>query len=94
MRFLPVALLLAGCAASGAPPQHRMTPAETCDVNAVQGMIGKPATAELAAEAMRIAGARTLRWKVPGGAVTMDYRPDRLNATLDERSIVTGFDCG
>ena len=94
MRFVPIALLLAGCAPISEPTPHRLTPAETCDANAVEGMIGRPATAELGVEAMRIAGARSLRWKVPGGVMTMDYRIDRLNVALDERNIVTGFDCG
>ena len=65
-----------------------------CEASAANGLIGREASQELAAEALRLTGARGVRWKPPGAIVTMDYRPDRLNISLDERNVVTAFDCG
>lgn len=96
MRRSPITLFaiilpIAGCAAT---PEHPPRLAERCDVAPLQSMTGQAATAELAADAMRRVGARTVRWKTPNGAVTMDYRPDRLNISVDADNRVTGFDCG
>ena len=76
-----------------APPPSNPDAAK-CDTTALQQFVGQPATAELAAEALRLSGAKALRWKPPGAMVTMDYRPDRLNISTDEQNRVTGFDCG
>lgn len=66
----------------------------TCDAEAARGLVGQVATAELGAEALRLTGARGLRWIQPGQAVTMDYRPDRLNIELDAQNRVTEIRCG
>lgn len=94
MRILPIAFLLGGCAAATEPPVPPADPAAQCDIAPLQPMIGKTASAELATEAMRLSKARLMRWKIPGGVMTMDYRVDRLNIALDAQNIVTGFDCG
>ena len=93
MKVLPVALLLAGCAATTETPPTAAGSAK-CDAAPLKAMIGQPATAELAAEALRLSGSRTLRWKPPGAVVTMDYRLDRLNVSLDAQNKITSFDCG
>ncbi len=66
----------------------------TCNAAPVQGMIGRTATPELGAEAVRASKARTMRWIAPGTVVTMDYRIDRLNIHLDARNKVTRIVCG
>ena len=66
----------------------------TCDANRARSLVGRPATSELGAEALRLSGARTIRWMPPGAVVTMDYREDRLNIELDAQNRVTRFHCG
>ena len=94
MRLLALALLLGGCTTMTETAPPSAAPEEPCDTKALQPLIGQSATAELAAEALRLSGARALRWKPPGAMVTMDYRPDRLNISLDAQNRVTDFDCG
>ena len=65
-----------------------------CDSSRLGDLVGRAPTQELGAEAMRRSGARSLRWIRPGDAVTMDYRPDRLNVRLDASHRVEGFSCG
>ena len=65
-----------------------------CDSSSLGDLVGRMPTQELGAEALRRSGARALRWIRPGDAVTMDYRPDRLNVRLDARHRVEGFSCG
>ena len=98
LRLAASALLLAtaGCMTTpadedGPPP---VMGAGECDAAPAQGLVGQMATAELGAEALRVSGARTLRWIQPGQAVTMDYRTDRLNIKLDARNRVEAITCG
>jgi hypothetical protein len=65
-----------------------------CEADAAQSLVGRPATADLGAEALRLTGARALRWIQPGQAVTMDYRADRLNIKLDGENRVEEITCG
>jgi hypothetical protein len=87
----PAALAAIACApvpaASGVQTMN-------CDAARAQSLVGKPATAALGAEALRLGGARTLRWLRPGDIVTMEYREDRLNIELDPSSRVRAVRCG
>ncbi len=65
-----------------------------CNIEATRPLVGRPATQALGAEALRLSGARTLRWIRPGDVVTMDYRTDRLNIHLDGQGQVQRIDCG
>ena len=65
-----------------------------CNAARAQPLVGREATSELGAEALRLSGAGALRWIPPGGVVTMDYREDRLNIELDSRNRVTRIRCG
>ena len=89
--FALAALLTIGCATANQEPP----PGEGgCDATGLNGLTGRPASQELGAEALRRSGARTVRWIRPGDAVTMDYRSDRLNISLDAAGRVEGFNCG
>ena len=66
----------------------------TCSVQGLGELVGRRASQSLGAEALRLSGARSLRWIRPGDAVTMDYRPDRLNVNLDAQGRVDRFACG
>ncbi len=87
-----------GCAPVPPPDLNAEVPekgaAGRCDAGRVQKLVGQAATQALGAEAMRLTGAGGLRWIPEGSAVTMDYRPDRLNINLDRRNRVTRIHCG
>lgn len=86
--------LAGACTATAAEndvPEHG---AGACNAAPVQDLVGRPATQELGADALRRSGARALRWIGPGQIVTMDYRTDRLNIDLDGRGRVKALRCG
>ncbi|MFN2259627.1 MAG: I78 family peptidase inhibitor [Parasphingopyxis sp.] len=84
------AILLAACANSGGGGGD----AGSCDAEATSGLVGEQVSSELGQRAMRLSGADSLRWIPPDSAVTMDYRPDRLNIEYDRENRVTGIRCG
>jgi hypothetical protein len=90
------ALMLAGACVSMAPPPPPGPPPAggTCNAARAQGLIGRAATAQLGTEALRLTGARDLRWIGPDMAVTMDYREDRLNIETDAQNRVRTIRCG
>ncbi len=65
-----------------------------CDAVPAQALVGQPATQTLGAEAVRLSGATEFRWIPPDSAVTMDYRPTRLNVEYDQSNMVTAIRCG
>ena len=99
MRRLAFSLLLAaGCAsvptAGAEEPPAPETAAPGCDAARARHLIGRAQSEETAAEALRLTGARALRWLPPGTMVTMDYRPDRLNIDLDGSGKIINLRCG
>jgi Peptidase inhibitor I78 family len=82
------AFALIGCATIPSEP------AASCNADRLSGLAGRPATAELAAEAQRLSGAARLRWIRPGDVVTMDFSAQRLNIHLDAQNRVDHFVCG
>lgn len=99
LAIIGATVLIGGCATMTGEPPPPPPPAAApndaqCDADAAGGLIGREASQELAVEALRLTGARTVRWLPPGAIVTMDYRFDRLNISLDDRNAVTGFTCG
>ena len=101
MRMLLGAVFLTGaCAAVPPPPEpnqevpvHGET-GQVCDASKAAKLIGRQATAELGAEAIRLSGAGRMRWLRPGDMVTMDFREDRLNIELDPNNRVKAVRCG
>ncbi len=84
------AMLLAACATGGAGDGD----AGSCDADGARGLVGEQVSSELGQRAMQLSDARSLRWIPPDRAVTMDYRPDRLNIEYDRENRVTGIRCG
>jgi hypothetical protein len=66
----------------------------SCDADRARSLIGRPASSGRGAEAQRLTGGRGIRWIQPGQAVTMDYRPDRINIELDAKNRVVRIACG
>ena len=89
-------LMIGGCAA--VPPEVEDIPVHggegSCAEARAQPLVGRTATSELGAEALRLTGANMLRWMPPSAVVTMEYRPGRLNVHLDAQNRVTRFTCG
>ena len=96
MRTMSLGALAALAACAGGAPErvpHHGAIGE-CSAEAAQGLIGREATSELAAEALRLTGLRSARWLRPGQVVTMEYRADRLDISLDEGGRVARITCG
>ena len=100
MKPLLAGALLMTMACAAMPPDEGEEPRVVgeseyrCSDRGLQDLVGRAASRELGAEALRRSGARTLRWIRPGDMVTMDYRTDRLNIHLDARHRVERFACG
>lgn len=92
--LLLIPVLLAGCATTATDVAPVTAGPARCDMEPLKPMIGQATSDGTAAEALKLSGARTVRWKPPGAVVTMDYRPDRLNIALDAQNRIIAFDCG
>lgn len=92
MRLVGAALLMAACATPTEEVPERG--GGSCDSSKAQPLIGRARSAGLGAEALRLSGARTVRWIPPGAVVTMDYREDRLNLHLDGEGKLIRLACG
>jgi hypothetical protein len=88
--MIMAALVLAGCAT--APPAQ--AGAGKCDASKAQKLIGRTRSAKTGAEALRLSGAKSLRWIAPDAMVTMDYREDRVNLRLDSKNRLVAINCG
>ncbi|MCA1768682.1 MAG: hypothetical protein LC652_01585 [Halomonas sp.] len=94
-------LLLAGCAGLTSPPSHESAPPPPlvvsrgeCGAAQVQDRVGREYSAALGEAIHAESGAVAMRVIRPGEAVTLDYRPDRLNVRLDEGDVITEIGCG
>lgn len=94
-RLLPLIfpVLLAACAAGVAPvpvgPVVPSGPADTCGAGPYADMIGQEATA-----LERVLILRQVRVIRPGMAITMDFRPERINFDVDGAGRVVRIWCG
>ena len=96
MKALIIALSMLGPGCLTTPPEDK-APVHgegQCDAARAQDLIGRRRSTELKAEAMRLTGARTMRWIEPDSVVTQDYREDRLNIHVDADNKVIRFNCG
>ena len=75
-------------------PEHGVAAGKTCRVPDLERFVGKLATSAIGTEARNAAGAASVRWIRPDSQVTMDFRTDRLNITLDAQNRVVGIRCG
>lgn len=67
---------------------------ETCDIEAVQGWIGRQFSLASETALRQASGASTLRLLRPGQAISMDYQSDRLTIELDGADIILALRCG
>jgi hypothetical protein len=74
--------LLAACASAPPPAAVVDQSGGICRNTGLALFAGRPATAEVGKEILRVSGARALRWVRPGMMVTMEYREDRVTVWL------------
>lgn len=100
MRSAPLPLIalatLALCACVVVPPPEAAQPAvpAKCQTDKLEPFLGRTLTAPLADEIRERSGSRSVRVIMPNMAVTLDYREDRLNIHVDDKSVVTKLTCG
>lgn len=86
-------LALGACAMTGSGPGPE-TPPQACDAGDASVLVGGQRSEEAGRRALKLTGAKTLRWISPGTAVTMDYRTDRANIYLDGTGKIERVTCG
>ena len=67
---------------------------DACGASLVQSFVGLRANDTTREEVARRSGARDARWIEPNSAVTLDYRPDRINGELDADGVISTLRCG
>ncbi len=67
---------------------------DECGASLVATYVGLNATDQVKRDVAARSQAKSLRWIGPNDAVTMDYRPDRLNANLDANGRIVRLSCG
>lgn len=92
MRVAVLALALAGCAPVE-PPVSEFG-AGTCDATAARALAGRAVDDALVVEAKQLSRSKVARIIPSGTAVTMDYRTDRLNLTVDAKRTLLKVGCG
>ncbi|SFR97494.1 I78 family peptidase inhibitor [Yoonia litorea] len=90
MKRILLVLVLGACAELA--PQLPATPEvqdDTCNANTYADLVGRGATA---LERVLILGqVRVIR---PDDAVTMDFRPERINFMIDDENAISRITCG
>jgi hypothetical protein len=66
----------------------------TCHNETLAQFAGQPASPALGKRMLTASGARVIRWVPKGGAVTMDFRADRITAYLDGSNRIERASCG
>lgn len=96
--LVSAASLLAACSSTPVAPSTgtsgTTTPAGQCNADAVQWAVGKEGNETNINRVWRESGAGLLRPIGPNQAVTMDFRADRVNVTLDKDNRITRVSCG
>lgn len=90
-----VVLLLSVVACTTLPPSDAgPPPGGMCNAEAASSAIGHAATPDVVERAHVDSRSSVVRVIEPGQPVTMDYRGDRLNISVNERRAIVGLKCG
>ena len=93
--IVPLTLLaLSACNYDSEPEGPPPPPPGKCVADGLGSLTGKTRNEAVAKQALRLSGAKTIRWISPGMAVTMDFREDRLNFELDAQGKIVRAYCG
>ncbi|MFC0203791.1 I78 family peptidase inhibitor [Novosphingobium soli] len=102
MSFKPLALpallvvSLSACQAQTPPPEPSpgaATMEPNCGADQLGSYVGRQASDEVLAAITAARSGHAVRIIRPGTVVTQDYRPDRLNVTVDESGTITALRC-
>lgn len=93
LAFAPLAACASVSPEPVPPPGDGYGPGH-CDPRPASALVGQTASADTGAQAVRLTGARTLRWGPPRSAFTMDYSPTRVNVMYDDAMTITEVTCG
>lgn len=92
--LLALSLLpLAGCMIAESKTVEEMGTGG-CRTGSLSQFTGQTASQDLGARMLAASGARIIRWVPKGGAVTMDFNPNRLTVQLDGSNRVETASCG
>ncbi len=83
--------------AQPAPPSEGTEPkpaADECGAGKLGSYLGQPATGDTLAKVRQTIGHDRIRTINPGDAVTMDFRPDRLNIEVGDDGRIKRLRCG
>ena len=69
-------------------------PEQACQIEPVQHVVGSPYTPELGEQVRELSGSTVVRVLHPGEVVTMEFRFDRVNITVDDAGAITQVTCG
>lgn len=100
LAILPFSALAMACAPMAepgepAPPVERLPGEDNpCRADSAQQFIGRYADRGVGEAIVAATGAQIFQWVGPGMVVTMDYRPDRVRVSYDERYNITSIRCG
>jgi hypothetical protein len=86
--------LLGACATAVPPAPPERDGGGSCNADAARSFVGQRVSEALGAQVLAATGARSLRWGPPGGAMTMDFREDRVNVFYDSNMVVERVTCG
>ncbi|AQR73088.1 I78 family peptidase inhibitor [Sphingomonas sp. LM7] len=75
-------------------PPATDAPGVECNAAKLDTLVGKTRSAAVEAEALRLSGAKSVRWLAPDSVATMDFRVDRLNLYTDASGKITRAGCG
>lgn len=98
-------LALAGCSTSGGDKPASATgnasaalPASAssgrCDSDLARFAVGQQASSALLQQAQQRSGAQVARILRPADVVTLEYRSERVNLSIDAQGVVTRVNCG
>ena len=87
MKRLLILIALTGCSMTEPPLPPKLE--DTCGAADFAYLIGQDATA--LEKTLLLGPVRVIR---PGDAVTMDFRPDRINFKIAENETIQTIDCG
>ena len=90
----PLLLALTACNQDAPPAKTPPPPEDACGAGKLDRFRGVPASPAVLAEIAAKVGEKNVRTIRPGEAVTMDFRPDRLNVEIGAGGRIERLRCG
>lgn len=97
MSAVAVALVLATACTAQVPVEHTAGAVDgqhPCQANKAERLVGRVASQETLAAALRLSTSSILRLVKPGQPISMDYMTARLTVEVDEKNRILRLYCG